>query len=84
VGQRVVNAIDAVCGGLPAQADRVRRLFWRNGRFRSVCEDYRDAVEAMERFAAGDPARAEEFRQLAAELLLEAAAMLRGSNHDVH
>ena len=57
-------------------ADRIRRLFWCDPEFRSVCEDYRDAVEALGRFAASDPARADEYRQLAAELLVDAADRL--------
>ena len=47
-------------------------------KFRTVCEDYRDCLDAMARFQSSDPAKAEEYRQLAAELLAEAAAMLRG------
>ena len=57
-----MDAVEALVLGLPGEADRIRRLFWCDPEFRSVCEDYRDAVEALGRFAASDPARADEYR----------------------
>ena len=45
-----------------------------------MCEDYRDCLDARSRFQSSDPpdlVKAEEYRELAAELLAEAAAMLR-------
>ena len=60
---------------LPHQ-NGVRTLFRRDRRFRAACEDYRDAMAARDRFAARDPAKADEHRQLAAEFLSEANAML--------
>jgi hypothetical protein len=77
-----VDAIETLVRNLPGEADRVRRLFWRDPEFREVCEDYRDALEAMRRLEPPhppDPARAEEYRELTAELLEEAAAMLKGA-----
>jgi hypothetical protein len=77
-----VDAIETLVRNLPGEADQVRRLFWRDPEFRTVCEDYRDALEAMRRLEPPhppDPARAEEYRELAAELLAEAAEMLRRS-----
>jgi hypothetical protein len=76
-----VDAIEALTRSLPASGDRVRRRFWRDPEFRAVCEDYRDTLEALVRLEAtqaGDAARAMEYRQLAAELLAEAAEMLKG------
>ena len=76
-----MDAIEALIRDLPGEAERIRRRFWRDPEFRTVCEDYRDVVEAALRFeppSAPNPARAEEYRQLAADLLAEAAAMLRG------
>jgi hypothetical protein len=76
-----LDAIEALVRRLPASADLIRRRFWRDAEFRTVCEDYRDSLEAMARFQSpdqSDPARAEEYRQLAAELLAEAGAMLKG------
>lgn len=78
-GAKAVDASEAVCRDLPAEADRFRRRFWRDPEFRTVCEDYRDALDAAARFEPpypACPARAEEYRQLAAELLAEARAML--------
>jgi hypothetical protein len=76
-----VDAMEAVVRKLPANAEAVRRRFWRDAEFRSVCEDYRDACEALTRLEAGpgaDAGRIEEYRELAAELLAEAGAMLKG------
>jgi hypothetical protein len=73
-----MDPIEALVRGLPGEADRIRRRYWRDEKFRTVCEDYRDCLDAMSRFQSSDPAKAEEYRQLAAELLAEAAAMLRG------
>ena len=75
-----MDAIEAVCGGLPASADRIRRRFWRDPEFRTVCEDYRDVSSAGQAGPVEDgyAGLAEEYRELAAELLAEAAAMLKG------
>jgi hypothetical protein len=75
-----LDAIEALVRRLPASADLIRRRFWRDAEFRTVCEDYRDSLEAMARFQSpdqSDPAKAEDYRQLAAELLAEADAMLK-------
>ena len=77
-----MDAIETLVRSLPGEADRIRRLFWRDPEFRTVCEDYRDALEAMRRLEPphpADPVRAEEYRELAAELLAEAAEMLKGA-----
>ena len=76
-----MDAIETLVRGLPGEADRIRRLFWRNPNFRTICEDYRDCLDASREFESADPpdpVRAEEYRELAAELLAEAAAMLKG------
>jgi hypothetical protein len=77
-----VDAIETLVRSLPGEADRVRRLFWRDPEFRTVCEDYRDALAARRRLEPphpADPVRVEEYRELAAELLAEAAEMLKGA-----
>ena len=59
---------------------RLRVTVWEEAEA-MVCEDYRDSLGAAVRFGSSDPpcpARAEEYRQLAAELLAEAVAMLKG------
>lgn len=76
-----MDAIQALIHGLPGEVDSIRRRYWRDPKFRAVCEDYRDSLEAAARFGSADPprpARAQEYRQLASELLAEAAAMLKG------
>ena len=74
-----MDAIETVCGSLPASAERIRRRFWRDPEFRTVCEDYRDALQMLARLDPRQPAnvlRIEEYQQVAAELLAEARAML--------
>ena len=76
-----MDPIEAVCEVLADHAEAARRRFWRDPEFRSVCEDYRDAtlvISALRTGPSADPARAEEYRQVAAELLAEVAEMLRG------
>ena len=76
-----MDAIEALVRSLPASAGRIRRWFWCDPKFREVCEDYRDILEALARLEAtpgGDVALTEEYRQLAAELLAEAAEILKG------
>ena len=74
-----MDAIETLVRRLPGEADRVRRLFWRDPEFRTVCEDYRDTLEVLariERTDPPDPERVQEYRQLADELLAEAATLL--------
>lgn len=74
-----MDAIETVCGSLPASAERIRRRFWRDPEFRTVCEDYRDALQMLDKLDPRQPANAlriDEYRQVAAELLAEARAML--------
>ena len=76
-----MDAIEALVRSLPGEAHRIRRRYWRDPEFRTLCEDYRASLEAAARFESSEPpcsARAEEYRQLAVELLAEAAAMLEG------
>jgi hypothetical protein len=66
---------------LPEHAARIRRKFWRDPAFRAVCEDHRDALEAMARLEETAPLaadRIEEYRFLAQELVAEAKTMLEG------
>ncbi len=75
-----LDAMEALARDLPADAERIRRRFWRDAEFRTVCEDYRAASEALARLetdSGADAGRIEEYRQLAAELLAEAGIMLR-------
>jgi hypothetical protein len=75
-----MDALEALIRDLPEGAERIRRRFWRDPEFRGICEDYRDSLEAANRFQAlqpPDPARVTQYRQLAAELLTEAAEILK-------
>ena len=72
-----MDAIELLVRSLPAAAERIGRLYGCDLEFRGVCEDYRDCVVAQRRFARADPARAEDYRRLAAELLAEVIEMLK-------
>lgn len=75
-----VEAIDALLRSLPAEEEAIRRLFWRDPNFRTVCEDYRDVCNVLARLETVQPANAgrmAEYRELAAELLAEASVRLR-------
>jgi hypothetical protein len=75
-----LDAIEAVCGSLPASADQIRRRFWRDPHFRAVCEDYLAAAGTLTRLQIEIPPNADriaEYRQLVDELLAEATAMLK-------
>ena len=64
---------------------RLRVTVWEEAEA-MVCEDYRDSLEAAARFeviGTALSARAEEYRQLAAELLAEATAMSGEIENDV-
>lgn len=74
-----MDAIEAVCGSLPGSAGRIRRRFWCDPEFRTVCEDYRDALQVLARLDPGRPAdapRIAEYRQIVTELLAEVETML--------
>lgn len=67
----------------PSQADDIRLAALRDRRFRSLCEDFALALEALARFEARPDAaeRKEipEYRTLVAELEAEVAGYLRDS-----
>lgn len=73
-----MDAIETLIRRLPGKAERIRRQFWQDAEFRAVCQDYQDAMAAVARLEISDPQRAEEYRQLAAELFAEAKQMLKG------
>lgn len=59
----------------PSRAEEVSRLALRNEAFRSMCEDYGVAVDALELLEArnhpGDVERMHEYRSIIRELELE-------------
>ena len=74
-----MDAIEALVSSMPASADRIRQRFWRDPEFRTVCEDYRDALQTLAKLdtlGSAEAERAGEYRQLVVELLAEACAML--------
>jgi hypothetical protein len=62
---------DDLCDRFPEHAGRIRELAMRDTEFRAICEDYGESLLAAahwaERNAAGAE-KAEEFRQIAADL----------------
>ena len=74
-----MDALEALISQLPERAEQVRRRFWRDPGFRTVCEDYRDARQALQGLEAKLPPTApelEEYRVLLRELLAEAIEVL--------
>lgn len=64
----------------PARELELQRLLRNDAEFRALCEDFRDAVEARERFTQRGPAetdRANEYRTLADELAAQIETCLR-------
>ena len=58
----------------------IRRRFWRDPEFRTVCEDYRDALQALaelEQARTVNMQRVSEYRHLAAALLIGIGAILK-------
>ena len=75
-----MDPLEALLRARPQQADLLRRTFWRDPEFRSICEDYRDALMAEAQFedlSPPEPGRAEEYHRLAAELLAEAVEIAK-------
>jgi hypothetical protein len=78
-GGATVDPVRALIDSLPEEEARIRRKFWRDPAFRAVCEDHRDALQAigqLEKQTQPTTERIEEYRALARELLAEAVDML--------
>ena len=62
----------------PARELEVRRLYARDEEFRCACEDYEEAMKALQHWECieRNAARADEYRQLADEIAAEIAARL--------
>ena len=76
------SSVEAMVRRLPESADLVRHRFSCDVEFRTVCDDYRDVIGILakrERVRAPNRERTEGYRQLAAQLLADATAMLEES-----
>ena len=71
-----MEAVEAIIHALPAEADRIRQLYQHNLEFWAICNDYYDAILAVDRFVICNQTKSDEYRQLAVELLAEVVAML--------
>jgi hypothetical protein len=75
-----VDAIEALVRRFPDHAWSIRRLWAEDANFRAICDDYGEALGALEHWRTADQSarsRAEEYRRLADELEEEALAALR-------
>ena len=74
-----MDPVELLSSTAPGRADAIRRRYWRDAGFRGVCDDFRDARQALERLEAAEAlatAEIEQYRELVAELLAEALGML--------
>jgi hypothetical protein len=84
-----VEHIDDLCTRHPSHAWQIRRLSLRDPRFRSICDDYGEALDAIEFWRHGKGAakdrlvakeRVVEFCRIAEELRQEVLEYLETSN----
>jgi hypothetical protein len=69
----------AAVARFPDRELEIRRLHARDADFREVCEDYEEAMKALQYWQApghSDKAKAEDYRQLVAEFETELLAKL--------
>jgi hypothetical protein len=75
-----LNPIDDLCRCLPDHALRIRLLTLRDERFRAICDDYGEALRAIEAWRQDNDTakrRAQEYRRMAEELREEARTYLK-------
>jgi hypothetical protein len=75
-----VDAIEALICRFPDHAKSIRRLQMQDPNFREICEDYGEALRALEHWQKVDNSahkRAEDYDRFVTELEDEALAALR-------
>ena len=75
-----MDAIEALVRRFPDRARSIRRLHAEDATFRAICEDYADALRALDYWQAADHSsriKAEEYRRLVVEFEYEASAALK-------
>ena len=72
-----MGAVEAIVHALQVDADRIRQLYRQNLEFWAICDDYYDAILAVDRFVTCNQRKADEHRQRAAALLAEAVAIIK-------
>ena len=75
-----MDAIEALARRFPDRARSIRRLHAEDATFRAICEDYAEALRALDYWQAADHSsriKAEEYRRLVAEFEYEASAALK-------
>jgi hypothetical protein len=63
----LMNDLTAVIRIFPAHEFKLRRLYASEAEFKTLCEDYAVAIEALDRWS-NDRVRARQYRQLVDEL----------------
>jgi uncharacterized protein YdcH (DUF465 family) len=74
-----VDAIEALVRRFPDHARSIRQLQAEDATFRAICEDYGEALRALEHWRTADQSarnRAEEYRRFVQELEDEALAIV--------
>jgi hypothetical protein len=72
-----MSAVGRLISRFPRFELSIRRLFTHNAEFRAICEDYEEALVALQHWEAMRcDSKAEEYRFLAAELEMEIVRML--------
>jgi hypothetical protein len=73
----VMSGLTLLVTRWPHRELSIRRLFASSADFRTICEDYEEALRALQHWqAAGSETKAEEYRSLAAEIETEIVRML--------
>jgi hypothetical protein len=85
MGERMASPMGRVIERFPELAQAIRNAFHADPSFREMCDDYAEALDALQRWqASGDPqrpARIEEYQELATALESEIVAALEVSSH---
>ena len=75
------SSIAPVVARFPLRELEIRRRYVRDQKFKEICEDYSEALEALQRWEGTGPegdAKAEDYRRIRDELEAEIVATLDG------
>ena len=77
----VADQIEGLALRFPAQAAALRRLYMREPRFRTICDEYTLATRAYKHWNAGDPSRGgkrqSDYHEIMQELEIEIQELLK-------
>jgi hypothetical protein len=66
-----MSAIGRLINRFPNHELSLRRLFAHSAEFRAICADYEEALAALHHWESASSSKAQEYRDLAAELEME-------------